>query len=66
VTAACLTLTGDTIAQVHSRIIDRRNSAAKPDSKVTSLKHFNFVFNLYPIWKLRRGLWFNAFWIKEI
>jgi protein Mpv17 len=46
VTGACLTLTGDTMAQVHSRIIDRRNSAAESDSKVTPLKHFNFVFNL--------------------
>jgi hypothetical protein len=34
------------MAQVHSRIIDRRNSAAESDSKVTPLKHFNFVFNL--------------------
>lgn len=41
VTAACLTLTGDTIAQVRSRIIDRRSRAAESDSKVTP-----FVFNL--------------------
>ncbi|GJM93239.1 hypothetical protein PR202_ga09783 [Eleusine coracana subsp. coracana] len=33
VTAACLTLTGDTIAQVRTRIIDRRSRVAESDSK---------------------------------
>ncbi|TVU35227.1 hypothetical protein EJB05_17105, partial [Eragrostis curvula] len=33
VTAACLTLTGDTIAQVRSRIVDRRSRATESDSK---------------------------------
>ncbi|RCV27208.1 hypothetical protein SEVIR_5G309100v4 [Setaria viridis] len=33
VTAACLTFTGDTIAQVHDRIIDCRGRSAEPDSK---------------------------------
>jgi hypothetical protein len=37
VTTACLTLTGDTIAQVRGRIIDRRNRAAESDRKVTPL-----------------------------
>jgi hypothetical protein len=36
-TTACLTLTGDTIAQVRGRIIDRRNRAAESDSKVAPL-----------------------------
>ena len=33
-TAASLTLTGDTIAQVRGRIVDRRRRGADPDSKV--------------------------------
>uniref|UniRef100_A0A453FGK1 Uncharacterized protein n=2 Tax=Aegilops tauschii subsp. strangulata TaxID=200361 RepID=A0A453FGK1_AEGTS len=33
VTAACLTLTGDTMAQVHRRIVDRRKRGPEPDSK---------------------------------
>jgi protein Mpv17 len=37
VTAACLTLTGDTIAQVHRRIMDRRSRGPEADNKVTPL-----------------------------
>ncbi|RCV27206.1 hypothetical protein SEVIR_5G309000v4 [Setaria viridis] len=33
VTAACLTFTGDTIAQVRGRIVDRRRRGTEPDSK---------------------------------
>jgi protein Mpv17 len=42
VTAACLTLAGDTIAQVHRRIVDRRSRGPEPDTKVTPLFYMSF------------------------
>jgi protein Mpv17 len=56
VTAACLTFTGDTIAQVRGRIVDRRRRGAEADSKVTPLYCILLMYIEFFLTGLETGL----------